>query len=46
MGPTGDVSGHMGSYLGELQGGTYHDMQWVALWMLIIDPGMINEIEG
>ena len=46
MSPIGEVHGHMGSYLGQFQKATYHDMQWVALWMLIIDPGMINEIEG
>lgn len=47
LGKTGEVHGHMGSFLGQFEGIVgYHDMEWIALWMIIIDPGMINEVEG
>ena len=46
MNGAGEVSGHFGSYLGQFSPFTYREMQFVALWMLIIDCGMINEVEG
>jgi len=43
---TGEVRGHAGTYLGQFEGFDYHDMRTVALYMLLIDPGMLSEIEG
>ena len=43
---TGEVQGHAGTYLGQFEGFGYQDMQIVALYLLLIDTGMTNEIEG
>ncbi|KAL6063443.1 Phospholipid scramblase [Balamuthia mandrillaris] len=43
---SGDCKGHDGSFIGQFVGFTYHDMQTIALYLLIIDVGMYNTIEG
>jgi len=43
---TGEVRGHAGTYLGQFEGFDYHDMRTVALYLLLVDPGMLSEIEG
>lgn len=42
----GAVSGHMGTYLGQFEGFGYRNMETVALYLILIDTGMLNEIEG
>lgn len=37
---TGEVKGHMTTYLGQFEGFDYHDMKVVALYLLLIDPGL------
>ena len=43
---TGEVRGHAGTYLGQFEGFDYHDMRTIALYLLLVDPGMLSEIEG
>jgi len=43
---TGSVSGHVGTYLGQFEGFTYRELKIVALYLLLVDPGMLNEVEG
>lgn len=46
LGPSGVCTGHAGTYLGEFEGYSYHHMKTVALYLMLIDPGMLNEVEG
>jgi len=43
---SGQLTGHAGSYLGKFEGSHYSEMRVMALYVLLIDPGMLNEIEG
>lgn len=43
---TGEVRGHAGTFIGCFEGFDYHDMRTVALYLLLVDPGMLSEIEG
>jgi len=42
----GEVAGHMLSHIGQFHGFNYHRLNTVALYLLLIDPGMLSEIEG
>lgn len=42
----GTVVGNHGSGLGKFEGFTYPEIRTVALYLMLIDPGMLNEIEG
>jgi len=42
----GIVVGNQGSQLGEFEGFTFNEIRTVGLYMMLIDPGMLNEIEG
>lgn len=43
---TGAVTGHAGTYCGQFEGFTYHQMKIIALYLLIIDAGMYDEVDG
>mmetsp|Transcript_24701 Transcript_24701/g.77457 ORF Transcript_24701/g.77457 Transcript_24701/m.77457 type:complete len:239 (-) Transcript_24701:176-892(-) len=43
---TGEVFGHAGAFLGAFEGYTHGDMRMAALYLMLIDPGMLNETEG
>ena len=43
---SGVCTGHSGSYLGEFEGFSFNQMKVVGLYLMLIDPGMLNEIEG
>eukprot|EP00026_Physarum_polycephalum_P017359 Phypoly_transcript_18562.p1 GENE.Phypoly_transcript_18562~~Phypoly_transcript_18562.p1 ORF type:complete len:198 (+),score=32.29 Phypoly_transcript_18562:94-687(+) len=43
---TGAVTGNSGSFLGEFEGFGYNSMRVIALYLVLLDPGMLNEIEG
>jgi len=43
---TGEVAGHMVSHIGQFHGFNYHRLNTIALYLLLIDPGMLSEIEG
>jgi hypothetical protein len=43
---TGEVRGNGQTYLGQFEPFSYHDMKTVALYVLLIDRGMLSEIEG
>ncbi|KAH3759917.1 hypothetical protein Pelo_8228 [Pelomyxa schiedti] len=43
---TGEVYGHQGSYIGAFDNFDYHHMKIITLYLLLIDPGMLSEIEG
>lgn len=34
------------SFIGQFENFTYRQMKTMALYMLLVDPGMLNEIEG
>ena len=42
----GVCTGHSGSYLGEFEGFSFNQMKVVGLYLMLVDPGMLNEIEG
>ena len=42
----GTVVGNHGSGLGKFEGFTYPEIRTVALYLMLIDPGMLNESEG
>mmetsp|Transcript_1486 Transcript_1486/g.2381 ORF Transcript_1486/g.2381 Transcript_1486/m.2381 type:complete len:212 (-) Transcript_1486:158-793(-) len=42
----GVCTGHCGTFLGEFEGMTYKDMKVITLYLVLIDPGMLNEVEG
>lgn len=42
----GCLKGHMLSYLGQFEGFTFHDLKKIALYCFLIDPGILNEVEG
>lgn len=43
---TGECTGHCGSYLGTFEGMDYNSMKVIALYLVLIDPGMLNEVRG
>jgi hypothetical protein len=43
---SGVVTGHAGTYLGQFEGFTFHDIKKIALYLFLVDPGMVSEIEG
>jgi len=43
---TGECKGHWGSYLGRFNGFSFKEMRIIALYLILIDPGMLNEVEG
>jgi len=43
---TGSVTGHAGTFLGQFEGFTYHQMKVIGLYLFLVDPGMLNEVEG
>ena len=43
---SGVCTGHAGSYLGEFEGFSFNQMKIVALYLMLVDPGMLNEVEG
>ena len=43
---TGVCTGHSGTYLGEFENFGYRNMVAIALYLMLIDPGMLNEVEG
>eukprot|EP01102_Stenamoeba_stenopodia_P008245 TRINITY_DN2352_c0_g1_i1.p1 TRINITY_DN2352_c0_g1~~TRINITY_DN2352_c0_g1_i1.p1 ORF type:complete len:222 (-),score=42.96 TRINITY_DN2352_c0_g1_i1:119-730(-) len=43
---TGECNGHNGTHLGQFHGFDFHRMKLIALYLLLIDPGMLNEVEG
>ena len=43
---SGEVFGHGSSFLGQFEGFTFKDMRTIALYMMLVDSGMVNEIEG
>lgn len=45
MASNGTLTGNHGSTLGVVEGFEYHDMRTVALYVMLIDPGMLNEQE-
>lgn len=46
LGPNGSCAGHAGTYLGEFEGYSHGEMTVVALYLMLIDPGMLSEVEG
>ena len=42
----GNIVGNHGSSLGSFEGFSYEDIRVVALYLMLIDPGMLNEVEG
>jgi len=42
----GCCTGHSGTYIGQFEGFTFHDMKTVALYLILVDPAMYNEISG
>ena len=42
----GEVQGHAGMYVGQFEGFTYKQMKIIALYLLIIDCGMMDDLEG
>mmetsp|Transcript_21006 Transcript_21006/g.27237 ORF Transcript_21006/g.27237 Transcript_21006/m.27237 type:complete len:238 (+) Transcript_21006:111-824(+) len=42
----GICSGHAESYLGQFEGFSFHYMKTIALYLILLDPGMLNEVEG
>jgi hypothetical protein len=40
---TGVVTGHSGSFLGQFEGFSYAMLRVIALYLMLIDPGMLNE---
>ena len=42
----GSVVGNHGSGLGKFEGFSYPEIRTVALYLMLIDPGMLNEVEG
>jgi hypothetical protein len=42
----GVVTGHIGSFLGQFEGFTYRLLRVVSLYLMLLDPGMLNEVEG
>jgi len=43
---TGEVFGHSCTYLGQFEPFSYRDMRTIAMYLLLVDPGMLSEIEG
>jgi hypothetical protein len=43
---SGVIVGNHGSKLGEFEGFSYTDLRCVALYLMLVDPGMLNEMEG
>lgn len=43
---TGELHGHANTYLGQFEPFSYHDMKTIALYVLLVDTGMLSEIEG
>mgnify|MGYP006967064926 CR=1 FL=1 len=43
---TGEVRGNGQTYLGQFEPFSYHEMKVIALYVLLIDRGMLSEIEG
>ena len=43
---SGNVVGNHGSTLGQFEGFSYPEIRTVALYLMLIDPGMLNEVEG
>jgi len=42
----GECYGNKSTFLGQFEGMTYHDMKKISLYLLLIDIGMLNEVEG
>ena len=42
----GTVTGHNGMYMGQFEGFTFHQMKLVALYLMLVDPGMLSKEEG
>eukprot|EP00033_Pygsuia_biforma_P001172 GCRY01001333.1.p1 GENE.GCRY01001333.1~~GCRY01001333.1.p1 ORF type:complete len:203 (+),score=40.00 GCRY01001333.1:153-761(+) len=42
----GEVKGNWGSYLGQFEPFSYHDLKAMAMYLTLIDPGMLCEVEG
>mmetsp|Transcript_19443 Transcript_19443/g.74646 ORF Transcript_19443/g.74646 Transcript_19443/m.74646 type:complete len:189 (-) Transcript_19443:144-710(-) len=45
MNNAGQIDGENGTYLGQFEGFTYHQMRTVALYLVLLDPGMLSCIE-
>eukprot|EP00616_Rhizochromulina_sp_CCMP1243_P007250 CAMPEP_0118974352 /NCGR_PEP_ID=MMETSP1173-20130426/11203_1 /TAXON_ID=1034831 /ORGANISM="Rhizochromulina marina cf, Strain CCMP1243" /LENGTH=231 /DNA_ID=CAMNT_0006924071 /DNA_START=27 /DNA_END=722 /DNA_ORIENTATION=- len=43
---TGKVTGNQGSQLGDFEGFTFTHLRVVSLYLMLVDPGMLNEVEG
>ena len=43
---SGAISGHAGSFLGEIEGFGYAHTKIIALYLCLLDTGMLNEVEG
>lgn len=43
---TGECKGHYGAYLGRFNGFGYKHMKMITLYLILLDPGMLNEVEG
>ena len=49
IGATGIVSHTTGTYLGEFECRhmkTYHHLKEIALYLVLLDPGMLNNVSG
>jgi len=42
----GECTGHAGTFIGQFYGFSFNEMKIIGLYLMLIDPGMMNEIEG